>query len=54
MLERNYDKKIKDLFIICLHPENKNNSYLKFKVPDLQKEVLELFEERKQQLENST
>ena len=54
MLERNYDKQIKDLFIICLHPENKNKSYLKLKVPDLQEEVLELFEERKQQLENNT
>ena len=50
ILEKNYNKKIKDLFIICLHPENKNNSYLKFKIPDLQEEINILFEERKNQV----
>ena len=50
ILEKNYSVKIKDLFIICLHPENKNNSYMKFKIPDLQEEVKVLFKERKKQL----
>tara|TARA_A100000164_G_scaffold381525_1_gene433591 strand:- start:780 stop:1544 length:765 start_codon:yes stop_codon:yes gene_type:complete len=51
ILERNYGKTIKELFLVCLHPENNNNSYIKIKVPNLQTEIAELFEERKRKLQ---
>jgi hypothetical protein len=44
ILETKYDKKISDLCLIVLHPESQN--YKKVKLPDLQNEVRELFEER--------
>jgi ATP-dependent exoDNAse (exonuclease V) beta subunit len=46
MIERNYDKKVSDMYLICLHPNNKNESYLKFKVPDLQDEITKLMKLR--------
>lgn len=36
ILEKNYDIKINYMFLICLHPDNKNNSYIKIDIPDLQ------------------
>tara|TARA_X000000368_G_C23026340_1_gene710378 strand:+ start:222 stop:989 length:768 start_codon:yes stop_codon:yes gene_type:complete len=50
MLERKYDVKVKDLYLVCLHPENKSNTYEKIKVPILKKEIKSLFELRKSQL----
>jgi hypothetical protein len=50
ILEEKYDKKIGSLYLVCLHPNNKNDSYLKIKVADLQEEVKELFKERKYNL----
>ena len=50
IIERNYDKKVTRLMLVCLHPNNKNGDYIVVKVPDLQAEVRELFEERKKQL----
>ena len=47
LLEKNYGKKIKDLYLVCLHPESKHKNFEKIKVVDLQNEVKELFEERK-------
>ena len=46
ILERNYDVNVGDMYLVCLHPNNKNNSYQLFKVPDLQKEIKELFDLR--------
>ena len=54
ILQEKYGVKINALYLVCLHPNNKNNSYLKIKVADLQDEVKELFKERKKQLENIT
>ena len=50
ILERNYNKKITTLMLVCLHPDNKNKNYLLVKVPDLSREVSELFELRKKQI----
>ena len=50
MLESKYDVKVKDLYLVCLHPENKSNTYEKIKVPILKKEIKSLFELRKSQL----
>jgi hypothetical protein len=50
ILETNYNKRVSGLFLVCLHPNNKNQSYLRISVVDLQTEVAELFEERKTML----
>jgi len=44
ILQSKYNKTVTDLYIIVLHPEAKN--YQRIKLPDLQSEVAELFEER--------
>ena len=44
ILQSKYGKTITDLYLIVLHPEAQN--YQRVKLPDLQSEVAELFEER--------
>ena len=44
ILERKYDKTVKELFLVCLHPNQK--SYRVIKCPDLQSEIKKLFAER--------
>ena len=51
ILEKNYGKKVSDLYLVCLHPDNKD--HLLFKVPNLQDEVLELFKYRKEQFKTN-
>lgn len=46
ILENYYDKIVEDLYLVCLHPENKNKNYILIKVPDLQKEIEKLFKKR--------
>lgn len=43
MLEANYDKKVVGLYLVCLHPDNKNGNFQRIKVADLQEEVKDLF-----------
>ena len=50
LLEKDYNKKITDMYLVCLHPNNKNGSYQKLKVPDLQKEIGELMKLRLKEL----
>ena len=50
ILESKYDVKVKDLYLVCLHPENTSNTYEKIKVPILKKEIKSLFNLRKSQL----
>jgi hypothetical protein len=45
IIEKNYGFKVKELAIVCMHPDNDNGSYKKFIVRDLQKEVDVLFKE---------
>ena len=47
ILEEKYGKQVVDLYLVCLHPDNKNNNYQLIKVVNLQKEIKELFEQRK-------
>lgn len=47
ILENYYDKTVEDLYLVCLHPDNKNKNYILIKVPDLQEEIKILFTERK-------
>jgi len=42
ILEEKYGKQVTDMYLICLHPNNKNENYLRFKVVDLQDELSEL------------
>jgi hypothetical protein len=44
ILQTKYGKTVSDLYLIVLHPEAQN--YQRIKLPDLQAEVTELFEER--------
>ena len=44
ILERCYDKRVTDMKLVCLHPDN--GSYQCIQVVNLQKEVTALFEER--------
>jgi hypothetical protein len=46
ILERCYGKRVTDLFLVCLHPDNKNGSYQCIRVVDLQAEIAGLFEAR--------
>lgn len=50
ILEEKYGKKVGGLFLVCLHPNNKNQSYLRIPCADLQSEVDDLFKLRKEQL----
>jgi hypothetical protein len=50
ILEEKYGKVVEDLYLICLHPENKNKNYQRIKVVNLQSEVKELFELRRQEM----
>jgi ATP-dependent exoDNAse (exonuclease V) beta subunit len=50
ILERKYDKKIKDLYLVRLHPESEEKTYELLSVPILEKEMSELFDERKKHL----
>ena len=51
ILQTKYGKTISDLYLIVLHPEAQN--YQRVKLPDLQTEVHELFEERIQKFMNN-
>jgi hypothetical protein len=43
ILERKYEKKVKDLYLVRLHPDAENNNYDLIKIPDLKKEMEVLF-----------
>ena len=46
ILEEKYGKTVTDMYLVCLHPNNKNENYLRFKVVDLQDELEELFSKK--------
>ena len=50
LLEKNYGKKIKEMYLVCLHPNNDNKSYQRIKVNDMKKEIDDLMALRKQML----
>ena len=52
LLEKNYGKKINGMYLVCMHPDNLNENYIKIPIPDLQKEVKDLFALRKEMLKN--
>ena len=50
ILEQKYGKKVRELYLVCLHPDNKNGSYQRIQVVDLQNEIKDLFQLRKNSL----
>jgi len=46
ILETKYGKKIKDLFLVRLHPDAEEKNYELIQLPDLSNEIKELFEEK--------
>jgi ATP-dependent exoDNAse (exonuclease V) beta subunit len=50
LLEKNYGVKVGDMYLVCLHPNNKNNTYIKIKCADLSEEVAMLFDLRRTML----
>lgn len=46
ILENKYGKKVKELFLVKLHPDNKRKNYEVISVPNLSSEIEELFLER--------
>ena len=54
LLEKNYGKKVKGMYLVVLHPNNKKKTYHRIPVDDLQKEVADLFELRKKMLQKRT
>jgi hypothetical protein len=51
LIEKNYNKKIKNMYLVCLHPDNKNKNYQLLQVPDLSDDIEQLFNLRKYILE---
>jgi hypothetical protein len=47
ILELKYDKIVRDLYLVRLHPDCEDATYELIKVPDLKYEMIDLFEERK-------
>jgi ATP-dependent exoDNAse (exonuclease V) beta subunit len=50
ILQKNYGKKVDGLYLVCLHPSNKNQSYIRIPCADLQKEVSDLFKIRMEEI----
>ena len=50
ILEKFYGQKVKDMFLVILHPNNKDNNYLKINVKRMEKEGDFLLDYRKNQL----
>ena len=46
LLEKNYNRKIEGLYLVCMHPNNKNGSYIRLEVKDMHKEVMDIMDIR--------
>jgi hypothetical protein len=52
ILEHKYGKKVTDLYLVAIHPENQYKTYERIKVPFLDKEISDLIAERMKELNN--
>lgn len=50
ILEKNYDEIVDDMYLICLHPNNENDNYIKIKVNNMTNELDNLMEMRYKQI----
>ena len=46
ILQEKYGKRVTDMYLVCLHPDNSNRDYQRIKVADLHSEVSELMRAR--------
>jgi len=46
ILQEKYGKKVSDMYLVCLHPDNANRDYQRIKVVDLQPEISTIVEAR--------
>lgn len=53
IIEAKYGKRVAGLYLVCLHPNNKNNSYQRIKCADLSCEVADLFQERMREINSN-
>jgi len=51
ILEAKYGKTVTGLYLVCIHPENPYKTYDRIEVPFLEKEMAELFEARRLEIE---
>ena len=51
MLEKNYGEKVVGMYLVCLHPDNENKSYIRFEVEHLETEIEDLMKLRKKMVE---
>lgn len=51
ILEEKYGKKVTGLYLICLHPDNVNKNYERIELPVLEKEMNDLFDLRRKEVE---
>ena len=51
ILQEKYGKTVDELYLVCLHPDNFHKTYELLEVPNLDKEIKDLFEYRKTQIE---
>ena len=42
ILENNYNKKVKEMVLVCLHPNNANQSFIRLEIPALDEEMKRL------------
>ena len=52
IIEQKYNKTVIGLYLVCLHPNNKNGSYQRIQCADLSAEVAQLFAERYREVNN--
>ena len=52
IIEDKYGKTVRNLYLVCLHPDNKNGDYQKIVVPVLKDEIDKLFIERLAEINN--
>lgn len=53
ILEHKYEKKVTDLYLVCMHPLNQYKNYQRIKVPFLDKEMKDLIQLRLAQVEEN-
>ena len=52
ILEKFYGKKVKEMFLVVLHPKNKNEKYIRIDVKNMDKEIHYMLDYRKEELLN--
>ena len=48
MLEKNYGERVVGMYLVCLHPNNANKSYIRLEVPHMPSEIADLMALRRE------